>query len=261
MATPERRIIRFVSALLRGAAASEEGDGGFRVPAVGSSVRLDAKAIAALISQGVLRLENKRLRCHPEARAWLRRARSATDAAFADQHRIIAESAEAPQNNLNESPVTRLAANSGGAKEPFLAPHHVDAAGRLHRLFEKAQLRRSVTMSYEDTRAGSGTRRAPEASDISDMAVDARRRLERVWRALPRDCAIATYDICCLEKGLQNVEAEQGWPRRSAKLVLRIGLDQVAAHFGLSQIASGPETAGKRARKWRDDNARPTIVG
>lgn len=43
---------------------------------------------------------------------------------------------------------------------------------------------------------------------------------------------------------------ERGWPRRSAKLVLRIGLEQLAQHFGL-----GPHAVGKTRvpqRSWMD---------
>jgi hypothetical protein len=91
------------------------------------------------------------------------------------------------------------------------------------------------------------------------MAVDARRKINQIWQRLPRDCAIAVHDICCLEKGLQTVEMEHSWPRRSAKLVLRIGLDQLAMHFGLSNVATGPKS-GKRASGWIGSGARPTIV-
>jgi len=261
MATPERRTVRFVTALVRGAVAIDDLGGGYRVKTDGASVRLDGGTVTALIGQGILGRRGKQLVCRPEARTWLRRMRATTDNAYADQHRVLSASTNAPTINLNESPVARLATGSGRSRDPFLAPHHTEAARRLHNLFEKAQLRRAVTLSYDENRTGSGGSRAPATTDISDMAVDARRQLDRVRQVLPRDCAIAVYDVCCLEKGLQQVESEQGWPRRSAKLVLRIGLEQVAAHFGLSHAARGPATAGKRARQWRDHDARPTVVG
>jgi Domain of unknown function (DUF6456) len=90
---------------------------------------------------------------------------------------------------------------------------------------------------------------------MSDLTADARKTLGEIARLLPRDCAGAVLDVCGLLKGLQTVEAERGWPRRSAKLVLRIGLDQLAGYFGLSSEATGP--ASQRDHVWLPDNARP----
>jgi hypothetical protein len=56
-------------------------------------------------------------------------------------------------------------------------------------------------------------------------------------------------------KGLQQVEHERGWPRRSAKLVLRIGLEQLAQHYGLSPVAIGEPN--RKPRQWLGEGARP----
>ena len=73
------------------------------------------------------------------------------------------------------------------------------------------------------------------------MAADARRMLAKLHIVLPRDCAGVVMDVCGALKGLQQIETERGWPRRSAKLVLRIGLDRLAEHWGLDAVAEGPE--------------------
>ena len=58
------------------------------------------------------------------------------------------------------------------------------------------------------------------------------------------------FDVCGLGKGLQLIETERRWPRRSAKLVLRIGLEQLAAQFGLSPQATG---TGTGTRHWLEE--------
>jgi len=91
------------------------------------------------------------------------------------------------------------------------------------------------------------------------MAADARRALAEIDRALPRDCAGVVFDVCGLLKGLQEVERDRGWPRRSAKLVLRIGLEQLAQHYGFGPVARGRAIA--QVRQWMDDGARPGVFG
>jgi hypothetical protein len=108
-------------------------------------------------------------------------------------------------------------------------------------------------MSYSSDRAGGEG--VGHATDLSDMAADARRILAAIHEALPRDCAGVVLDVCGLSKGLQTIEAERGWPRRSAKLVLRIGLEQLARYFGLTAEATGAEN--RRPRRWLGDGARP----
>lgn len=141
--------------------------------------------------------------------------------------------------------VIRLA--TARSQERFLDPHHLEAAAWLTRLCERARLRQRVTMSYDQTRIGTGGRGSAQ-SDIADTAADARRRLADVARGLPADCWDVLFDICGLELGLQDVEARRGWPRRSAKLVLRIGLEQVAQMRGLSATAEG--AARMRSETW-----------
>lgn len=110
-------------------------------------------------------------------------------------------------------------------------------------------------MAYSPV-AGLSGRRGDTASDITDMAAGARKALADIHKCLPHDCASVVVDVCGYEKGLQTVETERGWPRRSAKLVLRIGLEQLAAQFGLMPLASGPDAS--RNRGWMDTTARPS---
>jgi hypothetical protein len=211
--------------------------------------RLDAAAVAALVSAGVLSGTADECRALPEARSWVRRQLLVAEP-FADQHRQTMGTGAGPRINLDESPLARLAVGSRGAA-PYLLPHQVEAGERLRRLVDRAHLQARVTMRYSSQPGGGGT-----ADDIGDMALDARRRLADISRVLPADCAGVVLDVCGLLKGLQLVETERGWPKRSAKLVLRIGLEQLARHFGLTPEAVGAE--GGRVRGWGET---PSEVG
>ncbi len=139
--------------------------------------------------------------------------------------------------------VSRLAAVG---EDAFLAPHHLEVARRLSHIFERARLRQRVTMSYDPARLPGHTNKTQ--ADLADRAADSRHSLAVLAGRLPADCWGVLVDVCVYDKGLQQIEQERGWPRRSAKLVLRIALEQLAAVMKLDREARGPE--GGRTRTW-----------
>ena len=207
---------------------------------------LPAAEVRALQAEGVIGGDAGRAIALPGTAQWLKRQMLEADA-FAAQHREIAPGSEGAALNLAESPLARLA--SGAGDEPaFLARHQVEAGERVRRLVERARLSPRLTMSYSAAHVAGG-KGAGHAGEMSDMAVDARKALAGLHRALPRDCAEVVLDVCGLEKGLQQVESERGWPRRSAKLVLRIGLDRLAEVWGIGAVATGRDGG---SRSWMD---------
>ena len=224
---------RLVRALLAGAELRRCEE---NVEAAG--VVLAETAFRDLVTSGVLADDG---RPRPEARSWLKRQMLDEDA-FAAQHRLEAVTGEGVKLNLDESPLARLAAG----KTPFLERHQVEAC-------ERAQMQPRVTISYSGAHTAGG-KGASRAAEISDLAADARKQLAALHAALPADCAGVVLDVCGLLKGLQQVESERGWPRRRAKLVLRIGLEQAAGFFGLTGVTAGRA----QPRMW---GARPTVVG
>lgn len=152
--------------------------------------------------------------------------------------------------HIDDNTLPRLAATRDGA-EPFLLKHHLAAAERLERLIERSRITPRVTMSYDPASIGARVRSGNGATDVSDSAAGARQRLSQLAAALPGDCWGVLFDVCGLGKGLQAIETERRWPRRSAKLVLRIGLEQLAAMFGLLPHIAG--SAGASTRAWFDE--------
>jgi hypothetical protein len=171
---------------------------------------------------------------------------------FQAQHRIESVDREGRQINLAESPLSRLVVG----ERAFLQAHHLEAAERVRMLVERSQLQPRTTMNYSGTAAGG--RQGHHAGDLSDMAIDARRALDQIHRDLPADCAGVVLDVCGWLKGLQEVERDRAWPRRSAKLVLRIGLEQLAQHFGLGPYAVGKTRVSQRS--WRDGERPPMRI-
>lgn len=253
MQRADRRTIRFVRALLAGDEAMLAPTGLFAARDGDRKVTLGEAVVRELAARGVLERDGTTCRATREARSWLKR-QLLEDDAFAAQHRIDVQVPGGATLNLDESPLARLAVASRGEAAPFLERHQVEAGERVRRLAERARLQPRLTMNYSG--AHTASRGASRGSgEISDLAADARKALAAIHLVLPRDCAGVVLDVCGLLKGLQIVESERGWPRRSAKLVLRIGLEQLAQHYGLAPVAVGTES--RRRRVWMGEGARP----
>lgn len=252
MARSANRVARFARGLIAVGAVEQESAG-----FTAGNATLGASEVAALAADGIVALEGRICRATAETRTWLRR-QALAPGEFGAQHRIETRKPDGVLLNLAESPLARLASPAGG-DDAFLERHHVEAGERVRRLVERAQLQPRVTMSYSAAHVAGGKGGGRRAAEVTDMAAEARRALRELHEVLPRDCAEVVLDVCGLLKGLQAVETERGWPRRSAKLVLRIGLEQLAQHYGFAPEAVGAPS--RRARVWLDDGARPTVVG
>lgn len=250
----DRRTMRFVRALLAGDEGVRTAEGLFVVRDADRRTSLGEPDVRELIAQGVLDRDGDSCRATREARNWLKRQLIEEDG-YAAQHREEVRIEGAPVLNLNESPLARLAVAARGEAAPFLERHQVEAGERVRLLAERARLQPRLTMNYSGAHTAAGGGAARRGAEISDMAAEARQALNRIYAVLPRDCAGVVLDVCGLLKGLQTVESERGWPRRSAKLVLRIGLEQLAQHYGLAPVAVGAET--QRRRVWMGEGARP----
>ncbi len=240
MAENTVRIRRFIKVLLRAGHAEQDQD---RFVASDGTARaaLAAGEVAGLASRGLVTCAKGTCTPAQEARSWLRRQQSGPDG-HAGQHRRLVPGPAGSRRDLERDPLSRLAHATG---EGFLAPHHVEAGRRVMRWGERAQLRQRVTMSYDPAQVGG--RRHGGSSDIADMAAEARKSLARIYAELPRDCAETIIDVCVFDKGLQTIETERRWPRRSAKLVLRIGLEHLADRLGLMPSAKGRDGGRMRA--------------
>ena len=187
-----------------------------------------------------------------EGRAWLRRRRAEDAAqaapvvaqadslnAFAAQHVRRGERAVARADgsvgvirvNLGESPLGWLATRKGPDGAPFLTPEEVEAGERLRTDFETAQMGPRVTQDWRNfltPRDGAGAGGGP-----SEGPAAARDRVGRALADLGPGLADVALRACCFLEGLEATERRMGWAARSGKVVLKIALQRLVAHYGL----------------------------
>lgn len=174
---------------------------------------------------------------------------------FLAQHLALArrriDTADGPIDvlvNDAESPLAWLARRKGRDGRPLIEPVQLQAGERLRRQFTRAQMMPRVTANWnapvaQARRGADGSR--PGA--FAEATLAARQQLRTALEAVGPEFAGLLLDVCCFLKSLEDVEGERGWPARSAKVVLRLGLDRLARHFGLSGEVRGRARAAMRS--------------
>jgi len=135
--------------------------------------------------------------------------------------------------NTAESPLSRLYSRKQKNGTPYLTIEEYQAGDRLRNDFERAGLQPSITVRWDEM-VSTGSKFGPgsEAGEMSDIAMDARSRLEKAINKIGPELSSVTLDICCFLKGFEIVERERNWPSRSAKLIIKIALAILARHYG-----------------------------
>jgi len=157
-----------------------------------------------------------------------------------------------------ESPLARLARRRGRNGQPLIQGLQFEAGERLRGDFTRAQMTPRVTSSW-DASLAHGRRGQGGAGTFTDVMVAAREQLRRALDAVGPEFAGLLLDVCCFLKGLEDIERERRWPPRSGKVVLQLGLDRLARHYGLADAACGP--ARGSIRTWVDADSGFVVEG
>jgi len=214
---------------------------------------VDAGALRRLRARGAL-LEEKRghYRLSDAGRAMVRRLLAGGDDLTLQhqtrERRIIETDGvrRAVTVDAGESPLGWLRARKGRDGQPLIDDAAFAAGERLRADFTRGQLMPGITASWNP--AGGAARRSGGAggiAEITEAGLAARMRVERALRAIGPELSGVVVDFCCFLKGIDQIEGERGWPKRSAKLVLRLGLDALARHYGFDN--AGAATSRQRA--------------
>jgi hypothetical protein len=130
------------------------------------------------------------------------------------------------------------------------------AGEKLRADFTRAQLSPRITSSWDQSTAGR-QRGLPSSYEFSEGTLAAKQRVDEALKAVGPELNGVLLDICCFLKGLKLVEHERRWPARTAKIILSLGLDRLAQHYGLAQAAQGK--ARVAIRQWGAEDYRPVI--
>jgi len=149
--------------------------------------------------------------------------------------------------NDSESPLAWLARRKGRDGRTMISPNQFIAGEKLRADFTRGHLSPRVTSDWSAPTGRSRTF-AGGAGEMTDLVIASRQRVRLAMEACGPEFSGLLMDVCCFLRGLEEVERERGWPLRSAKIVLQLGLDRLARHYGLRDEARGDANA--RVRTW-----------
>ena len=158
--------------------------------------------------------------------------------------------------NINESPLLRLFTRKTKFGNTYISMEEFQAGEQLRRDFERGQLQPKISANLHGSVGSSGKSGFGDAGDITDFALDARKRVGKAIDQLGPELSGVTLDICCFLKGLEVVERDRQWPPRSAKLMLKTALALLARHYGISGCENH---SSQKIHSWASSDYRPTI--
>ncbi|HVY85059.1 MAG TPA: DUF6456 domain-containing protein [Caulobacterales bacterium] len=202
--------------------------------------RLSAAEVKALSADGVLApLPEKGAFVLSEAgRARLRRQEAPEAEGFIAQHAPMIERVVVDADGdvrraravVAGAGLKRLAMLRDARGAPWLNPAELAAATRLREDWERGQIGLVRGSDWSAPPRGGSARGPGNAQEMAVGATcDARRRVEQALALLAPPLRRVVERICLAEEGLEALERAEGWPARSGKIALKLGLAQLAA--------------------------------
>jgi len=236
-----RHLVRLVSFLAKGSARCDAHGRGDKVLLDGGergAIQVPSEALRVASAQGFVARRGERISVTADGTAWLARAAAGGEDRFQLQHQERAIRAieiegvrEFATVNLRESPLAALAQRRDREGRAFLSPGEVEAGERLRADYGFGQIAPRLGANWEAAVSGGRRGGGNAKADLTDDALAARQRVDRAIDAVGPELAGILIDVCCFLKGVEQVETERGWPRRSAKLMLKTALGALARHY------------------------------
>lgn len=133
--------------------------------------------------------------------------------------------------NLAESPLVVLGRRKGPDGQPFLTSALIQAGERLREDFERAQMGPRVGQNWDRFLTGGDRGGFINDSGLAEGPRAARARVSDALDDLGPGLADVVLRVCCFLEGLESAEKRLGWSARSGKIVLKIGLQRLLAHY------------------------------
>lgn len=201
-------------------------------------VRLTAVEVRSLEAEGAIGAQGEGVFALSQAGgARTRREAAAPGETFIAQHApVVARTvmndgaARTVRGYERNAALKRIAALRDANGAPWLTSVELAAAAQLRGDWELGQVGMVRGSDWSAPPQGSAARGPGNAREGAVVAqVDARRRVAEALDTLAPQLRRVIERVCLHEEGLEALERAEGWPARSGKIALKLGLAQLAA--------------------------------
>ncbi len=166
--------------------------------------------------------------------------------------------ATAVRRNDAESPLAWLHRRLDRDGKPLIDDAQFEAGERLRADLWLAHMTPRVTAAWTGIPQERGARGSGAGLSMADRVVAARQRVTNAFDRIGVEFAGILIDVCGHLKGLEEIERREGWPQRSAKLLLQKALTALARHYGMLPPENADAFVARRLRHWGADDYRPS---
>jgi hypothetical protein len=162
------------------------------------------------------------------------RQTTAADIAPEPRNRLLAQHILAPGDAIDRRLVTVNLAESPLAwlvRRAMVSAQQFEAGERLRHDFMMAGQAPRITMRWDPAPGG---RSGHSGLDPTVAQISARQRFDAAVAAAGPGLGDVLWRVVCLGEGLETAERALGWPNRAGKLVLKLALDRLVAHYGIA---------------------------
>jgi|GEM_PF-102609 len=225
--------------------------------------------MSEFFSQGILIEKEVTAPLSPAGRTLIRRL-LVNDGEFVGQHQFRSDETLLKNGikqqvliDQKESPLAWLAKRKNKNGRPLLDSHQFASGERLRAAFEKSQMSPKVTQNW-DRLASSLSKHDQNSFNevlVSDAVLTAKQHFFAALDAVGPELSGILVDVCCEQRGLEDAEKRNSWPKRSGKIILSMALTRLARFYGfISTPKPRLNTAGK-INHWGSEDYRPQIDG
>ncbi|MGK0266268.1 MAG: hypothetical protein ACI82N_000512 [Maricaulis sp.] len=195
--------------------------------------RLDAGQLREALARGLLSDESGKIELCSDGRAALRR-QTDEGTAHAAQHREMLDRTILSASGQLQRVRCNRREGALGPWADWLDPIERAAGERFCADHARSSLHQHTTRNWSLTASAraQGWNGGPEAASLA--AIAAKDRVMNALAALGPGMDRLLIAVCIREEGMAAIERRFGWAQRSGKTVLKLALQQLARHYGMS---------------------------